>query len=103
MQTQGTAEPLPKSKWTLFNAPTVEARGAPGGGDEHEVPPPAPVAAAVVAVGRCVQSGRWIRSTYFSEGARPFLGFARVPLLFWWRAPLAFGGKKWLRSLFFVP
>ena len=23
MQTQGTAEPLPKSKWTLFNAPTV--------------------------------------------------------------------------------
>ena len=23
MQTYGTAEPLPKSKWTLFNAPTV--------------------------------------------------------------------------------
>ena len=23
MQTQGTAEPLPKSKWALFNAPTV--------------------------------------------------------------------------------
>ena len=23
MQTQGAAEPLPKSKWTLLNAPTV--------------------------------------------------------------------------------
>ena len=25
MQTEGTAEPLPKSMWTLFSAPTVEA------------------------------------------------------------------------------
>ena len=40
-----------------------------------------------------IQSGRRIRSTYFSEGARPFLRFAYVPLLFWW---LAFGvpGRK---------
>ena len=29
MQTEGTAEPLPKSKWILFNAPTVCLRGPP--------------------------------------------------------------------------
>ena len=36
---------------------------------------------------------------YFSEGARPFLRSACVPLLSWWRAPLAFPGKKGLRSV----
>ena len=32
MQTQGTAEHLPKSKWTLFNAPTVPEAGKPRSG-----------------------------------------------------------------------
>ena len=40
MQTEGTAETLPKSKWTLFNAPTVvfHHRSAFGGRRDQKRP-----------------------------------------------------------------